>query len=321
MDLVSDVLAVSGVRGALGARIEAGGSWSIALDDYPGAALHAVTAGSAWLTVAGRDPLELAAGDVVLLPAGTRHTLGSATGARPEPYDPAAASGEVIALGTRPARTRIVTIHYDCDHTARTQVLRALPGFVHVGADDGAAGLDDTVRLLGRELAHPQIATTAVLNSLVDIMLIQLVRAWLPTRPAEPRGTWLGMLGDPIVRRALEHIHAAPARPWTTATLAAAIAVSRATLSRRFPAAIGQSPAAYLTQWRMDLAAARLRTTQDPVEAIAAAVGYHSVPAFSRAFTRARGQAPGRYRAAAYSTSVMSPSLIMLPAPGSNPPS
>ncbi|HUQ61546.1 AraC family transcriptional regulator [Lentzea sp.] len=302
MDLVGDVLRVSGVRGSLGVRIEAGGSWSVLLDDYPGAALHAVVAGGAWLTVAGGEPLELTAGDVVLLSAGTRHGLSSAPDAEARPCDPAEAArvrsiGEALRLGSPPARTRIVTIHYDCDHAAGTQVLNELPDLLHVGADAGAAGFDDTVRLLGRELAHPQIATTAVLNSLVDIMLIQLMRAWLPTRPADRRGTWLGVLDDPIVREALEQIHADPGRSWTTATLASAIAVSRATLSRRFPAAIGQSPGAYLTRWRMDLAAARLRDTRDPVEAVAAAVGYNSVPAFSRAFVRARGQTPGRYRA------------------------
>ncbi|MBF8186943.1 AraC family transcriptional regulator [Nonomuraea sp. K274] len=301
MDLLADVLLVSGVRGTLGTRIEAGESWAMVLDDYPGAAMHAVTAGSAWLTVAGREPRELAAGDVILLPPGTRHVLGDAPGTEAGACDQAAAAraretGGVVRLGSPPVRTRIVTIHYHCDPAVRTQVLTRLPDLVHVGAEVGAACFDDAVRLLGRELAHPQIATTAVLNSLVDIMLIQLLRAWLATRPVEQRGTWLGMLGDPIVRQALERIHQDPARPWTTATLASTIAVSRATLSRRFPAAIGQSPAAYLTQWRMDLAAVRLRDTHESVEDIAAAVGYHSVPAFSRAFTRAHGQAPGRYR-------------------------
>ena len=71
MDPLADALAISGVKGALSTRGEAGGHWSVVLDDYPGAALHAVTAGSTWLTVSGREPVELSSGDVVLLPAGT----------------------------------------------------------------------------------------------------------------------------------------------------------------------------------------------------------------------------------------------------------
>jgi AraC-like DNA-binding protein len=301
VDLLADVLAVSGVRGTVGTRIEAGGTWGMRLDDYPGAAMHAVTSGSAWLIVAGAEPRELTTGDVVLLEAGTVHSLGSAPGVTAQSCDAAAAarareSGEVITLGTAPARTRLVTIHYDHDPAVRTQVLGALPPLVHVGADVGAACFDDAVRLLGRELAHPQLATAAVLNSLADILLIQVLRAWLATRPAEQRGTWLGMLADPVVREALERIHREPARPWTATSLASAIAVSRATLARKFPAAIGQSPGAYLTQWRMDLAAVRLRDTDDSVDAVATAVGYTSVPAFSRAFSRTHGDAPGRYR-------------------------
>ncbi|GAA2689332.1 MULTISPECIES: AraC family transcriptional regulator [Actinosynnema] len=300
MDLVADVLEVSGVRGALGARTEAGGRWSVPLARCSSALLHVVVEGRAWLGV-GAPPswLELAAGDVALLPTGPSHVLSSSpevpTGGAAGAVR-AAEAGEVIRLGTRDADTRVLTIAYDCDHTVRTQVLGALPELVHVRGGRGEEGFDDTVRMLGRELAHPRPGGRAVLNSLVDVLLVQLMRAWLPTQPSQV-GTWLGVLDDPLVRGAVERLHADPAHPWTTASLASALAVSRATLSRRFPAAIGQSPAAYLAQWRMDLAAARLRRTRDPVESIAARVGYRSAPAFSRAFTRSRGMTPGRYRA------------------------
>ncbi|MFE0923572.1 cupin domain-containing protein [Streptomyces nigra] len=303
MDLIADVLEVSGVRGTIGARIEAGGSWSIPFTGCTPAVLHVITAGSAWLGVEHLSPqcLELAVGDVVLMPDGPPHTLGSAPRASTPVGDPVMAAraletGEVIHLGSRPARTRILTISYDCDHTVRTQILGALPEVMHIRGNQGEAGFDDTVRMIGRELSHPLLAGRAVLNSLVDVLLVQLMRAWLPTQSGQ-RGTWLGVLEDPLVRSAMEHLHAEPAQPWTTATLASALGVSRATLSRRFSAAIGQSPATYLTQWRMDLAAVRLRKTQDPVESIAAAVGYQSVPAFHRAFARSHGVAPGRYRA------------------------
>ena len=84
--------------------------------------------------------------------------------------------------------------------------------------------------------------------------------------------------------------------PWTTEALAAATGVSRATLSRRSRAALGQTPGAYLTQWRIGLASVRLRDTDEPVESISGAVGYSSPHAFSRAVGRARGTAPGEYR-------------------------
>ena len=99
-------------------------------------------------------------------------------------------------------------------------------------------------------------------------------------------------------RRGGRLLHADPARDWTGAALARELSVSPATLARRFTAALGETPAAYLTRWRMDLAARRLRDTDEPLQAIARSVGYTSVYAFSRAFSRTRGLPPGRFRAA-----------------------
>jgi AraC-like DNA-binding protein len=91
-------------------------------------------------------------------------------------------------------------------------------------------------------------------------------------------------------------IHGRLSEPWTIDSLAREVNVSRATLARRFGELVGQTPLGYLTRWRMDVAAQRLRDTDDTIAAIAAAVGYRSEYAFSRAFARHRGIAPGRYR-------------------------
>ena len=93
-------------------------------------------------------------------------------------------------------------------------------------------------------------------------------------------------------------MHERPAEPWTLATLARSVNLSRATLARRFTELVGEPPLTYLTRWRMDLAARRLREPNEPVNVIAHGVGYTSEFAFSRAFTRLRGEPPGRYRRA-----------------------
>ena len=59
---------------------------------------------------------------------------------------------------------------------------------------------------------------------------------------------------------------------------------------------VGEPPAAYLTRWRMELAARLLRESDQPVGSISHLVGYTSEFAFSRAFTKHRGEPPGRYR-------------------------
>jgi AraC-like DNA-binding protein len=168
---------------------------------------------------------------------------------------------------------------------------------MHIPAGTGGSALDDTLRLLAGELAHPRLAMATVLDRLVDVLLIHLLRAWVETESVTASGSWLRALRDPVVAAALVALHSDPARPWTIDSLADEVAVSRATLARRFPALVGDTPSAYLTRWRMDLAARRLRDTDDPIEVVAHSVGYTSEYAFSRAFSRTRGQPPGRYRA------------------------
>lgn len=307
MDVLTDLLAAASVRGVVGARIEAGADWGWWSAQSRGAALHTVTSGTMWLRVGDEEPRELLAGDVVLLPRGTPHVLGSDPAALartgPERFD-AADLGDydgahgVVRIGRPPERTHVLCAHYLHDTAVATPVLPALPDVVHVRAEDGDPGLEDTVRLLARELSQPRLATSVVLDHLVDILLVQLLRAWVATAPTDGLPGSLGALRDPVVGAALARLHAEPAAPWTAEELARAVAVSRATLARRFTAAVGEAPMAYLARWRMDVAARRLRDTEDPLTTVAQAVGYTSVYAFNRAFARARGVPPGRYRAA-----------------------
>jgi AraC-like DNA-binding protein len=304
VDLLADVLAVGGVRGTVGARIEAGGTWGLSWQVFSGAIFYAVTSGTAWLSLPDQEQRQLMPGDVVLLPSSTAHGISSAPGV---PFHPCPgcdtgevmASGNAVRLGTGEVQTHILGATYEYDPTVTMQVMAALPPVLHIRADNGGTCLDDTVRLLSRELAYPQLATGYVLNRLVDIALVQLLRVWLASRPAEARGTWLSAIDDPVVGAALATLHEEPARAWTPESLASTLAVSRSTLTRRFRAALDTAPADYLTRWRMDLAAVRLRDTDDTLDAIARSVGYTSVYAFSRAFRRARAQAPGQFRTAA----------------------
>ncbi|WP_369214276.1 AraC family transcriptional regulator [Streptomyces flavofungini] len=300
MDVLAEALRVSGARGALGVVLKAGGTWGLWLDSSPAAALHVVSRGAMWLHVPGAGPLEVRAGDAVLLPPGTAHGMadGSSTTMGPcdrKATDQALADGSALHLGSEPTRTEVLVLRYEQDPEVSTPVLTSLAGPMHVTSRENAQ-LAKTVELLTAELAQPQLGSTAAVNSIVDLLLIQFVRVWLARHPEERSGSWLGAMRDPIVRDALARVHARPERPWTTESLAAATAVSRTTLSRHFRSALGQTPGAYVTQWRMDLASVRLRDTDEPVESISGAVGYASPHAFSRAFRRVRGMPPGEYR-------------------------
>ncbi|RBQ18475.1 AraC family transcriptional regulator [Spongiactinospora rosea] len=304
MDVLADALSAAGVRGTVAIRIDGGDDWGVTWARNADAVLYAMATGTAWLTPdlpGGGGPIELLPGDVVLLPTGAAHSIADAAHRTPLACDltlaeESAHSGAPVRLGSGEPRTHLLGASYRHDRAVSLRVFDLLPPVVHIRGGRANSGLDDTVRMLARETGDPQIATTVVLDRLIDVILVQLLRHWLRTHPDLTRGCWLGALADPLVTDAMTRMHQRPDRPWTTDTLARDLAVSRSTLTRRFQDVTGQTPGAYLTQWRMDLAARRLRDSDDSVETIARSVGYASVHAFNRAFRRLRAQPPARFR-------------------------
>ena len=302
MDPLADVMDVSRVSGAMLANVRAHAPWGLALPQSSGASFHALTSGTAWLRVEGAEPIQLMPGDVLLLPTGIPHRLSATPDGRCRPFDRAVkeelmtSEGDLLLDGSG-AVTTFVCAGYDYDHDVAHSLLSLLPAVLHMPADPVAGSQVTTlVSLLAGELGVREAGARAAVARLIDLLLIHVVRAW--SADAEPP-SWLRALHDPVVGRALAELHARPDEPWTIASLAAEVHLSRATLARRFAELVGEPPLAYLTRWRMDLAARRLRDTTEPVQTIARSVGYTSEYAFNRAFRRHRGQPPGRYRRAA----------------------
>jgi len=121
------------------------------------------------------------------------------------------------------------------------------------------------------------------------------VRQYLESLPPESND-WLAGLKDPHVGRALNLMHASPARAWNLASLARAVGLSRSALAEHFTRFVGRPPMQYLAHWRMQLAAGQLRVSRDSVAVIAERVGYESEAAFSRSFKKIMGASPGQWR-------------------------
>jgi len=302
MDPLSDVLEVSRVGGALFAHVQAHDPWGIEIDVAQGAGFHAITAGMCWLRTEEAPPRQLMPGDIVLLPTGLTHALVSELGGQAESFDSLATErqwtpeGDLLLPGPG-ACTRFLCASYDYDHDVAHPLLSLLPPVLHIaaGGPGESTPLQRAVRMLTDELGAPTPGSRVVIDRLVDVIFVLVVRAWLDGENAT-EASWLRGLRDPAVARAVALLHDRPEFPWTVERLAAEVSVSRATLARRFAELVGEPPLRYLTRWRMDLAARRLRETTDPLEAIARSLGYTSEFAFSRAFSRMRDEPPGRYR-------------------------
>jgi AraC-like DNA-binding protein len=134
-----------------------------------------------------------------------------------------------------------------------------------------------------------------MLSRLSELLFVEAIRAYVETLPSEQSG-WLGGMRDPHVGRALATLHERPAHAFGLEELAREAGLSRSMLVERFVHFVGMPPMQYLTQWRMQLAAERLRSTTEGMAEIAERVGYGSESAFSRAFKRLVGVAPQSFR-------------------------
>ena len=292
------------------ATFDARAPWAIELPARQGAAFHAVVAGTCWFTTDGTPARQLSPGDLVLLPTGARHRLATDPELPARRFDEdlkrslIRPDGELMLDGPG-ARTRILCAGYSYQADVTHPLLSLLPPVLHVATaqPDSGPWLRTVLDLLAHETrSHAATGSGTAALRLLDLLLIHVVRSWLDTDGDTMDASWLRGLRDPVTARVLAVLHERPGHDWTLDTLAATANVSRATLARRFTHHVGEPPLTYLTRWRLDVAARRLRDTSLPVAAIAHEVGYHSEFAFNRAFTRAHGQPPGRYRRHATTT-------------------
>lgn len=301
VDPLGDVLDLSRVHGALLGNMYAAAPWGLDFPGNGGAMVHAVTCGTAWLRVDHAAPVRLTPGDVFLLPSGTGYRLSSTPDGRCEPFDKRLQAQMTpergLTIGGDGPRTVFLCAGYDYDLDIAQPLLSLLPRVMHVPADPARPGrVAPIVAMLAAELSAPGLGSGTAVARLLDLLLIEAIRHWARHGPDEGGPSWLAALRDPAIASALALLHARPADPWTLGKLAGEVHMSRATLARRFTEAVGEPPLAYLTRWRMHLAAARLKNTSDTIETIAREVGYSSEHAFNRAFSRHRGHPPGRYR-------------------------
>jgi len=139
------------------------------------------------------------------------------------------------------------------------------------------------------------VGSDAVLTRLSEALFVETVRRYMAELPTQQTG-WLAGARDPAVGAALAHLHRAPDEPWTIASLAQQVGVSRSVLAERFRHYLGEPPMTYLSRWRLNLGARMLCSSSHSVARIAGDVGYESEPAFNRAFKREFGAPPARFR-------------------------
>lgn len=262
---------------------------------------HFVATGGCMIETAGGGRQELTAGDLILLPFAAEHKLwrGEAE------FVPASSivnrdSREGVwsfTHGGGGLETRFVCGFIESAEMMFAPMFRSLPEMLVDRADGEAvgSGIAATISDLLAKVDALTPGAEVILGRMMELLFVELLRRHASRLPVGSKGL-LAAVNDPLVGRALQLLQADPARRWTTDELAREAGASRTVLGERFNAVLGKPPIEYLTSWRIQLAADRLRNGRDPIARIAVDSGYESEAAFNRAFKRVTGLTPGRWR-------------------------
>jgi AraC-like DNA-binding protein len=319
MDALSDVLRVAHLTGGVFLHADFFAPWCIAARVAPehcapalGPASHLiiyhyVVEGELHIRVDGEDGegLVLGTGSIVLLPRNDLHLMGSDLSLPPvagsDIIQPPKAGGLFsIHHGGGGKRTRMVCGFLGCNTAEGNPVLSTLPALLNLNLEPGGAAewIRSTFQYAAEEIATGRPGSETVLAKLSELLFVETVRRHAESLPDGQTG-WLAGLREPYVARALALLHGDIARRWTVDDLGREVGLSRSALADRFIHLIGVPPMHYLGNWRMQVAAQKLRDSSASLAQVAVAVGYDSEAAFSRAFKKTFGAAPATWRRSA----------------------
>lgn len=280
MDFIGSALEQLKVTAASAGQLETSAPWQVEGGGGLPAAYFFLR-GQGELVTEAQGTHHLEAGDLVFVTCGDTHCLRNGMGREP--------AGESHFLHV----TVRAGIRADCPFVS------ALPPLLILSAGERASRpyLDSHLQSLVWESSHGGPASELMMARLWEVVFLAAFRTYL-VQDAPCATGWLAAIRDPQMARVLGAIQQRPEAPWTVASLAAEAAMSRATLIRQFVRVMGEPPMTFLFRHRMGIAASLLQQGERSLAAVAAHVGYGSEAAFSNAFHRRYGSAPGAYRTA-----------------------
>jgi AraC-like DNA-binding protein len=297
LDPLSDVLSLVKPERYVAGGFNFGGDWAVQFEKHSGIKYFALVSGSAWLRIDGEsEPIQMEAGDCVLLPNGRRFVVARDLTSKPlgiAAIPESAWNGGIATVGGGGHATMLGG-HFGFSGAQIDILLGLMPAIVGLRDGSDRAGLSWILDRLRCELLSEEPGAKLVVEQLAHILLVQALRLYLKSGAVKGVG-WLFALSDPRLAAAIRAVHADPGRRWTLSMLAHEACMSRSRFALRFKAMAGIAPIDYLTRWRMMLASDRLANRGEPISAVARALGYDSEAAFSTAFRRTVGCPPRRY--------------------------
>jgi AraC-like DNA-binding protein len=292
IDPLADVVLLLQPQAVRSKVVSGGGAWRVERPASDNPFYCVVLDGSARIAADGHEPIDLEAGDFVLIPAALTYVMSGHAPAAAGEAEPSTVTflAEEVRHGvpSGPANARLLIGHLAFGSPDAALLVALLPRLIHIR---GEPRLSTIVQLIVQEARDQRPARAVILARLLEVMLIEALRA---SGTAASPGLLRG-LADTRLADALRRIHESPAEAWTISRLAREAGLSRSAFFDRFNRAMGMAPMEYLLSWRMALAKNLLRAAKVGTGEIAARVGYSSASTFSVAFTRFVGLSPTRF--------------------------
>ena len=279
------------------------GDWAYSYQEQDAMIGYVVLVGNMTIQLNPHTQLQVEAGDLVLIPSGQNHSCHSNNKSNlikalniTELFDQK--RQETIEFGSSSGEPALIlAIRCHIDTIMARPLLNALPNYIHIHHITGSTApewLQIGLHFLAVEAYQIRPGRDKILDHLVSILFIECVRDYIAQ--LQDSNNWLRALAHTELANALAAIHGKPEQAWTVESLAEQCCMSRSKFATLFSNIVGETPLAYLQQYRFRLASQHLREGQLSIQQIAHRVGYSSETAFSQTFKRLFDLTPSQYR-------------------------
>ena len=304
MDPLTEILGEMRIRQATFTRLDATAPWAFESSGDPVVKFVLVVRGAGVLTTGTHpDPIPLRGGDVFIMLDSEPYRMYDREDSLPmDCVDVEKLRvGNRIEVGGGGALTTFISGFFEMDTLEARPLVNVMPPLLHLKLEQNRSlAFQSVLELLAAETEAPGLGSEAVVNRLFELLFVHAIRAY-SAQPDGPAHGWLAAVSDRQLARAIEAMHAEPARDWTVDALARVSGMSRSAFAARFRAVVGQAPFDYLTRWRVYRASRLIQQHGASLAEAARSVGYDSAAAFNRAFKKEVGVTPGAFRRSAVS--------------------
>jgi AraC-like DNA-binding protein len=312
-DVLSDVLRSMRISGSTLLNDDYAPPWAIAIPNATQmaallgvkagvrvVAFHLVKRGSIEVISSGGKSIIVEAGEMIMGFGGMAHQILQGNPRSSLPVETLLAGNANIFAPNQQDQTRYTSLTcgvFFLHDVELNPLFTALPSWLHLSTRSIAGGRNFALvaESLTQEVDQTFMGRGYVIDRLLELLCAEAIRSHLEIPSTQTPG-WISGLKDPVVGGAIALIHANPGDVWTVQRLAECMSLSPSRFAARFVTAIGDSPMAYVTKWRMNVASRLLTQTQQGIQEIATTVGYESLAAFNRAFKKHLGLPPAAWR-------------------------